>query len=321
MKFLARIALLPLLALSYLLAACPPRFVGVLGRALGAFLRKLEFRKKIVDSNLELALGKELSPQERELLSRKIFAHTGTLFFEIARNFGLSRKQMSSEVHVSEESNAKIWKILEGGRGAVFITGHIANWELFAMGMAARKVPVSLVVKKMNNAVSQALIERQRERTGLEIIYSGGAIEKMKVALSRGRAIGFMVDQNTTGTRGIRVNFFGVPAASIRGLAGLARDTGAAIVPVCAFRLPCGNHEMKIYDPLPFLSDTSLPAGSAELRAREEWLNTQQYQASIERMVREHPEQWMWIHRRWKTNRAPLEPASAHLENIASGPS
>lgn len=320
MRFLAQIALLPLLAFSYFLAACPPGFVGALGKGLGAFLRALGFRKKIVDSNLELALGKELNEEEREKLSQKVFAHIGTLFLEIARNFGLSRAQMVAELKVDEASMARIGKILEGNKGAVFITGHIANWELFAMGIANKGVPVSLVVKKMNNPVSQALIERQRVRTGLEIIYSGGAIEKMKAALKRGRAIGFMVDQNTTGTRGIRVNFFGVPAASIRGLAGLARDTGAAIVPVCAFRLPCGKHEMKLYDPLPYLSEPGLPAGSPERLAREEWLNTQQYQASIERMVREHPEQWMWIHRRWKTNRAPLAPDTAHLENIGTAP-
>ncbi len=320
MKFLARLALLPLLALSYSLAFCPPGVVGALGRMLGALLRSLGFRKKIVDGNLELALGGELSAAQREELSRKVFAHIGTLFLEIARNFGLSKTQMSSEVRVSDETMARIWKTLESGRGAVFITGHIANWELFAMGMAARKIPVSLVVKKMNNAISQALIERQRERTGLEIIYSGGAIAKMKAALARGRAIGFMVDQNTTGTRGIRVNFFGVPAASIRGLSALARDTKASIVPVYAFRLPCGNHEMRMFDPLPYLEATELPSGSPEREAREEWLNTQQYQAAIERMVRGHPEQWMWIHRRWKTSRVPLVPASAHLENIGTAP-
>ncbi len=316
MKFLARFALLPLLAFSYLLASFPPSLMGKLGRGLGGILQFFGFRKKIVSSNLELALGGELSAAERASLSRRVFAHTGTLFLEIARNFGLSQRQMISEVRVSHETMARISKILENGKGAVFITGHIANWELFAMGMAARGVPVSLVVKKMNNAISQALIERQRKRTGLEIIYSGGAIEKMKAALQRGRAIGFMVDQNTTGTRGIRVNFFGVPAASIRGLAGLARDTSAVIVPVCAFRLPCGNHEIKLFDPLPYLKQESLPAGSAERIAREEWLNTQQYQAAIEAMVREQPDQWMWIHRRWKTNRVPLVPEKAHLENL-----
>lgn len=319
MNFLAPLALLPLLAFSHALAMLPPRVVGWLGRGFGAFMHLVGFRKKIVDSNLELALGNELGAAQREQLGRRVYAHIGTLFLEIARNFGLSQKQTRAEVRISDSTLEKISAVMSQGKGAVFITGHIANWELFAMGVAAYGVPVSLVVKKMNNAVSQALIERQRKRTGLEIIYSGGAIEKMKAHLARGRAIGFMVDQNTTGTRGIRVNFFNVPAASIRGLAALARDTGTPIVPVCSFRLPCGNHEMRIYDPLPYLTAPELPEGTPERIAREEWLNTQQYQAAIEAMVRQQPEQWMWIHRRWKTSRAALELQTAHLENIGTG--
>jgi Kdo2-lipid IVA lauroyltransferase/acyltransferase len=316
MKFLARLALAPILALAYSLAACSPPTMGRLGRGLGALLLALGFRKKIVETNLTLALGNELSAAEIERLVKQVYSHIGTLFLEIARNFGLSRQQMCEEIAVSEKTMARLNGVMAQGKGAVFITGHIANWELFAMAMAVRGVPLSLVVKKMNNALSQALIERQRERTGLEIIYSGGAIEKMKEALGRGRGIGFMVDQNTTGKKGIRVNFFHVPASSIRGLAALARDTGAPIVPVCAFRQPCGKHEMMIYEPLPYLQDISLPAGSPERLAREEWLNTQQYQASIESMVREHPDQWLWIHRRWKTSREPLNAATAHLENM-----
>jgi len=317
MKALARVLLLPLLAFSYLLASCSPERIGKLGRGLGRLLLATGFRKKIVEDNLELALGGELTLVQRQSLMARVYAHVGTLFLEIARNFTLSSEQMRAEVKVSDEDLAKIQKIIRD-KGAVFISGHVGNWELFAMGMAARGVPLALVVKKMNNAISQALIERHRERTGIEIIYSGGALEKMRATLSRKSAIGFMVDQNTTGTKGIRVNFFNVPASSIRGLAKLARDTGTAIIPICAFRLPCGNHEMKMYDPLPLLSAPELPHGSPERIAREEWLNTQQYQAAIERMVREHPDQWMWIHRRWKTNRAHLDPSVAYLENVAT---
>jgi KDO2-lipid IV(A) lauroyltransferase len=316
MSFLANFGVLPILALAYLFAACSTRTVGRMGRGLGGLLLALGFRKKIVSTNLELALGKEMSAAERERLLKDVYAHVGTLFLEIARNFGLSRRQMLEDFLISDSCRERVRSVLSQGKGAVFITGHIANWELFAMAMAASGVPLSLVVKKMNNAVSQALIERQRKRTGLEIIYSGGAIEKMKENLRRQRGIGFMVDQNTTGKKGIRVNFFGVPASSIRGLAALARDTGVPIVPVYSVRLPDGKHEMRMHDPLPYLEASELPRGSPERLAREEWLNTQQYQAAIEAMVREKPEQWLWIHRRWKTSREPLNEATAHLENL-----
>jgi KDO2-lipid IV(A) lauroyltransferase len=265
--------------------------------------------------NLDLALGKELPPEGRERLAREIYANIGLTFLEIARNFSLSREKMKAELHISPETRARLQKIIAAGKGAVFVSGHIANWELLGTGSTAHGYPVAIVVKKMNNVISQALIERQRKRASLEIIYSGGAIQKMKECLRRGLIIGFMVDQNVTGKKGIRANFFGVPAASIRGLAGLVKDTGVPVMSVCAFRRPDGTHELYLGPELPYLQDESLPEGSEERRLREEWLNTQQYQDAVEKIVRMHPDQWLWIHRRWKASRAPLDPATAHREN------
>jgi len=316
MKAVARFILIPLLLFSFSLSLLSPRVIGILGACLGDFLFALGFRKKIVTENLELALGGELSATERKSLARRNFRHVGTLFIEIARNFCVNQNQTRREVRMSEASLGRISAAMAGGKGAVFITGHIANWELFAMSTAAYGIPVSLVVKRMNNALSQVVIERQRLRTQIEIIYSGGAIEQMKKHLARGRGIGFMVDQNTTGKKGIRANFFGVPASSIRGLANMVKETGTAVVPLCSFRLPDGTHEAHVFEPLPYLEAPELPAGSPERIAREEWLNTQNYQAAIEKMVRLHPEQWLWIHRRWKTSRVPLVAETAHLENI-----
>lgn len=317
MRAVAKIVLIPLLLFSHFLGALNPKGIGILGRGFGNFLRVAGFRKKVVLSNLELAFGSSKSDEERAQLVRAIYQHIGTLFLEIARNFSLTKKQRLRELRISPENLRRIQQAVKNGPGAVFITGHIANWELFAMGTAAYGVPVSIVVKKMNNAISQALIERQRLGTDLELIYSGGAIEQMKKHLARSRAVGFMVDQNTTGKKGIRANFFGVPASSIRGLAKLVHDQKTSIVPICSFRLPCGNHEVTVLDPLPYLEASELPAGSPERWAREEWINTQQYQSAVEKLIRMHPEQWMWIHRRWKTSRTPLDPHTAHLENLS----
>ncbi len=317
MKLVARIILVPLLLFSYFLALLSPRAIGHLGKCLGALLGAVGFRGKVLNTNLELALSRELPADQRALLATKIYRHIGTLFIEIARNFTMSGPQRLRELHVSEADLARIRNTLAEGKGAVFITGHIANWELFATGMAAWGFPVSIVAKRMNNAIAQTLIELQRIKTKIEIIYSGGALEQMEKHLKRGRAIGFMVDQNTTGTRGIRANFFNVPAASIRGLAKLVRETGTAVVPICAFRLPDGRHEVRLLDPLPYLKASHLPEGSPERLAREEWLNTQQYQVALEQLIRLHPEQWMWIHRRWKTSRTPLDAETAHLENLS----
>src|SRR3989338_2358659 len=102
MKIVAQLVLLPLLAFSGLLATASPRAVGRIGRGIGGLLFALGFRRKIVSSNLELALGNELSGEQREELAEKIFSSVGTLFLEIARNFALSPSQMRAEVRVSD---------------------------------------------------------------------------------------------------------------------------------------------------------------------------------------------------------------------------
>jgi len=311
----ARVLLAPLLASSYSLSILPRPFIGGLGRGLGLLLLVLNFRKRIVTENLNLALGKEKSPEELITLRKEFYKCIGLTFLEIARNFTLSQKQMREEIVFSEKDRKIIQEIIDKGKGAVCISAHIANWELLAMGMAAHGYPISLVVKKMNNPFSQVLIERQRIRADLGVIYSGGTIEKIKLALKQGTFIGFMMDQNTTGNKGIRANFFGVPASSIRGLAGLARDTSCIILPLCSYRQADGRHRLQLMPELPYLTAPEFPEGSSERLLREEWLNTQQYQTALEQMVRKHPEQWMWIHRRWKTNRAAFDPKTVHLEN------
>lgn len=312
---IARILLAPLLAFSYSLSVLPRPVIGALGRGLGLFLMAVHFRKRIVTENLKLAFGKEKSSKELTALCKEFYQCIGLTFLEIARNFSLSQQQMREEIVFSDEDRKIIQGIIDRGKGAVCVSGHFANWELLAMGMAAHGYPISLVVKKMNNPFSQVLIERQRLRTGLGIIYSGGTIEKMKTALKQGTFIGFMMDQNTTGNKGIRANFFGVPASSIRGLAGLARDTGCTILPLCSYRQKDGRHRLFLMPELSYLTAPELAEGSPERTLREEWLNTQQYQTAIETMVRKQPEQWMWIHRRWKTSRIPFDPTTVHLEN------
>jgi KDO2-lipid IV(A) lauroyltransferase len=311
-------ALVPILLFSHGLNLLGARLFRCAGILLGDFLRLIGFRTKVVRSNLELALGKESTSGDRKKLTKKIYRNIGTVFLEIARNFSFSAARLRAELRLSASDQEKIASALNRKKGIIFISAHMGNWELLAMGMAAHGYPVAVVVKKMSNPVSQALIERQRTKTGLGVIYSGGTIEKMRKLLAQGKAIGFMFDQNTTGKKGIRTNFFGVPASAIRGLSALVRDSGAAVIPVTAVREDNGRHFLRLLDELPYLRAADLPDNSPERRAREEWLNTQQYQNAIEQLVRAKPEQWLWIHRRWKADRTALIENGEHLENLST---
>jgi KDO2-lipid IV(A) lauroyltransferase len=305
--------LLPLLLPSYFLNLIGHKCFGKLGALLGFILYTIGFRRKIVEANLHLALSKEKIPEELQKLTKDIYTNIGTVFLEILRNIYFSRKQMIEELLIDPDGLTRMESLLNRGTGAIFLSAHIANWELSGIGMAARGYPVSVVAKRMNNRLSQALLERIRIRSNLNIIYAGNTIEKMKIALKNKQFIGFMMDQNITGKKGIRANFFNVPASSIRALSRLVKETGAPVVPFCIHRRPDGRHEARIFDELPYLR----VEGPDEDGLREEWINTQAYQNAVEMLVRLKPEQWLWIHRRWKADRTPFDPETVHLENKA----
>lgn len=311
---LIRLLLIPLMIFSHFLRLLPLFVFGVLGRGLGSILQLVGFRTKIVKNNLQLCLAKEKSPQELQELQKKIYHHIGTLFLEIVRNFTLSREEYIREVFVDPKFLKKIDEMKANKQGMLVISAHIANWEIFPSTISSRGFPVSIVAKKMSSAVSQNLIEQRRRMAGFDVIYTGNTLNKIKEGIAHGRFVGCMVDQHMPGAKGIRVNFFGTPAASIRGLANMVRETRCIVMPICIYRQPDGTHRMQVWDEVPYIEAPELAEGSPERLLREEWLNTQKYQHIIEQMIRQHPEQWLWIHRRWKANKTPLNHATAHLE-------
>jgi KDO2-lipid IV(A) lauroyltransferase len=314
-KLVVKLVVALLLGFSYSIKAIGRRRLVKVGHGLGVFLLFCGFRKKIVEANLKLAYGKEKSPEELEILLRKVYKNVGLTFLEIARNFSLSAEDLRRELIVPPAEEAKLREIEARGQGAVVVSDHTANWEIFGMGIPLYNFSVAMVVKKMSSPVAQALIERRRASSGVTIIYPGGTVNKMKECLANKMFIGCMMDQHINGRNGIRTNFFGVPAASIRGFAQIARETRVPFIPICCYRTGNGDQVLKVFPELHYISAEEYPENSPERILREEFLNTQQYQTAIETMIRERPEEWLWIHRRWKADRTPLVFETAHLEN------
>jgi Kdo2-lipid IVA lauroyltransferase/acyltransferase len=313
---LVKIILFPVMFFSYLLRLLPLPWFGCLGRGLGNVLHLVGFRKKVVSGNLQLALGKEKSPKELKELEKKIYHHTGTLFLEILRNFTLTKQDYIDELEISPEDKATLDRIKNAGKGLLAISAHTANWEIFPASIASRGYPVAIVAKKMSSPVAQTLIEQRRATAGFNVIYTGNTLHTIAESLKKGVFVGCMVDQHMPGAKGIRVNFFGVPASSIRGMAKLARETRCIIYPIYTYRQPSGKHRLRILDEIHYIEAPEYAEGSEERILREEWLNTQRYQEAMEQMIREHLDQWLWIHRRWKADRTPIDFATAHLNKI-----
>lgn len=185
---------------------------------------------------------------------------------------------------------------LARGNGVLVATAHLGNWELSAFCHAWMTEPMHIVVRPIDNPRIDALVERYRALSGNHIIEKKDAARGILKALKAGDAVGILIDQNTTLDQGVFIDFFGRKACAGTAFAKLAHHSGAAVVP--GFALWSNDEQryiLRFYPEIPMSGDVAA--------------DTQHIHSQLESVIREYPDQWLWIHRRWKT-RPPGEPPS-----------
>lgn len=181
------------------------------------------------------------------------------------------------------------------GRGVLVATAHLGNWELSAFSHAWMTAPMNIVVRPLDNPRIDALVERYRGLSGNHIIEKKDAARGILRALKSGEAVGILIDQNTTLDQGVFIDFFGQQACAGTAFAKLAHHSGAAVVPGFALWSEAEQrYILRFYPEVPMSGDATE--------------DTQRVHAQLESVIREYPDQWLWIHRRWKT-RPPGEPS------------
>lgn len=180
------------------------------------------------------------------------------------------------------------------GKGVLFLTGHMSAWELAPFAHALYGHPLHFLVRPLDNARVDELINRQRCLSGNTPIDKNQSARAMLKILRDGGTVGILADVNTSLEEGVFVDFFGVPACATTGIARLALRTDAAVVPGYVF----WDEKMRKYrlrfEPAVELART----GDEEADIRE---NTQRFMRVIENYARRYPDQWLWVHKRWKT--------------------
>ena len=262
-----------------------------LGRRLGdAAYVLLRRRRQLALDNLARAYP-ALPLPARERLARHASQHLGMTLVELARVLArpldatLERIRLQGVQHLVAAMTAH-------GR-ALLLTAHLGNWELLAAAHRLTNFPLSIVVRPLDAPWLDALAERLRRRTGVELIDKRGALRPVLHALRRGRMIGILMDQNAARHEGVFVDFFGRPASTSRSIALLAVRTRTPVVPVFARRDPDGYHTVVVHPALEPAASNGSETAVVELTAR--------CTAVIERAIRETPEQWLWSHDRWRT--------------------
>ena len=260
--------------------------VGILFYLLAARLRRVARR------NLEMALP-SLSAAERSRITRGVFRNLSRMLAEFALFPRYTRENVSQVITYDGFENYAA--AVARGRGVLYLTGHLGAWELGAFAQSVYGYPLNVVIRALDNPLLNDLVNRYRALGGNRIIEKRDFLRGILAALKNNEAVGILMDQNSSPAEGAFVDFFGLPACTSTGMARIALRTGAAVVPAFAFWEK--NKYRLRFDPALELVQT----GDAE---RDVAQNTQLFTRVLEDYIRRYPEQWLWIHRRWKTRPA-----------------
>ncbi len=193
---------------------------------------------------------------------------------------------------VAFEGREHIDKVLAQGRGAIILTAHFGNWELLGASILAHGYTIRGITRQLRSRRLDAIVSSYREKVGWQGIDRDRAVREVLRCLNRNELIAILADVDTR-TRGIFVDFFGRPAYTPYGPVAFALKTGAAILPTFIVRQPDDSHRAIVEAPLP------LQQGGG--REEDLLVNTQRFTKIIESYIRRYPEQWIWMHERWKT--------------------
>ena len=250
-------------------------------------------RRRLALANLALAFP-ELAAAERRRICRRSFQHLAVLFAELCAT--LAHPLERTLRTLSLDGLHHLRGVMETHGRALVLTAHLGNWELLAVAHRLAGYPLAVVVRPLDSPWLDALAERLRRKSGVGLIAKRGALRPVLRALAAGRMVGILLDQNASRSEGVFVPFFGRPASTSRSLALLALRTGAPVVPIFIRRDPAGGHRVTIRPPL------AAPAAGAGEGAVAEL--TRRCTEAIEAAIREAPDQWLWVHNRWRTRPA-----------------
>ncbi|MBF0226703.1 MAG: lysophospholipid acyltransferase family protein [Desulfobacterales bacterium] len=289
------------------------RVFGVIPRRVSVYFSKVmgniwffidKQHRNIALENLTRAFGREKTQQEIKILAKKVFQNIALVLFEIGWTMGLNKKEIHKYFTVKGLNNLN--KAVEKGRGVLLLTGHMGNWELLTFIAAMTNHKYNIVYRQLDFPPLEKFFFDLRTRFGATMIPNfRGAMRLILKALNKRECVGMLLDQSVNWDLGVFADFFGIRTSTNKGMALISLKTGAPVVPVFIKRKGF-KFEAEFEKEIPFI-DTG-----DKIKDVEE--STFLYNKRIENFIRQYPEQWFWVHRRWKIAPYSSWPKKKHFQ-------
>ncbi len=272
----------------------PPSWGIRVGAGVGSItFRLLRKEREKTLRHLTLALGDEKTSEEIRRIGKAVFRNLGKTAAELIYFPRLTRENLDR--WVSFEGLSRLDQVLEKGKGGVLLVAHFGNWELLARALGLKGYGGTIIKRKVYDERFDRLLSEIREIQGIRYLDRNSSPKEMLEPFRRNQFLGILADQDIDSVDGIFVPFFGKEAYTPVAPARFSLSANAPIVPCFMVRLEDGRHRLVVEEPIQ--PEDGLGREEAVRRLTERWMGV------TERYIRRYPEQWVWMHRRWKTQK------------------
>lgn len=270
-----------------------PRQIALkVGEFFGIIIYYISSRyRKITLDNLKIAYGDAKDEEDRKKIAKNAFRNVCRVAAEFAKMSSYKMGFIDKIIDIEGWENFE--RAVKKKKGIVFLTGHLGNWELMAYSQSLRGFPINIIARPLDNPVVEDFVYKRRSAAGNRVIAKKKALKDIMQCLKNREHVGILLDQNVAQQEGIFVDFFGKMACTSFGMAMIALKADVTVLPVFMVYIGNGRYKQLIGSEIEIRRSGNLEHDIA--------YNTALFTKIIESYIRRYPEQWLWAHRRWKT--------------------
>ncbi len=262
-----------------------------LGARLGSLMHRFDKRHRLIAlNNLRASFKNEKSEAELDAILLGVYQNIGRSGIEAIRLATMPPDEIKARTEIVGLEHYRA--ALKEHKGVILLGAHFGSWEWIPLALGTEGAPMHVIVRPIDNPYLNQMVQGMRERFGNVVLNKRSETGEIIKLLRQGKSIGFLLDQDVGRAKAIFVDYFGRPAATNKALATIALRTGAPVVPMFIIRKK-GGHQLIIEKPMTLPRTGNLKQDMIDI--------TTLFTKKIEFYVRQYPDHWLWLHRRWKT--------------------